>query len=242
MVSVIMPNYNGAKFIEDSINSVLNQSFSNIELIIVDDNSTDNSLEIIKTFNDKRIKLKKLTVNKGVSNARNIGINLSKGKFISFIDSDDFWIENKLVTQLNFLTQNNLNLTYSSVNIIDEKNTFLKIFKTKTIFSTLELLKFNYVPTVSLIFEKVLIENIKFQTIKHEDYLFILEISKNPKIKGRGDLRPLVNYRVHNDSLSKNKIKSFLWHLNILFRFEKKPFKLIYLTFCFIKNGIKKYT
>ena len=85
MVSVVMPNYNGGKFIADSINSVLNQTFSNIELIIVDDNSTDNSLKIIQTFNEKRIKIICLSVNKGVSNARNIGINHSKGKFISFI-------------------------------------------------------------------------------------------------------------------------------------------------------------
>jgi glycosyltransferase involved in cell wall biosynthesis len=242
MVSVVMPNYNGGKFISDSIKSVLNQTFSNIELIIVDDNSTDDSLEIIKTFNDKRIKLINLSVNKGVSNARNVGINQSKGKFISFIDSDDYWIESKLETQLKFMSQNNLNLTYSSVNIIDQKNNFLKIFKTKAIFSSFELMKFNYIPTVSLTFEKEIIGNTKFQLIKHEDYLFILELSKNPKTRGRGYLSPLVNYRIHNNSLTKNKIKSFLWHLNILFRLEKNPLRLIYYISCYLYNGIKKYT
>lgn len=241
MVSVVMPNYNGGKFIADSINSVLNQTFSNIELIIVDDNSTDNSLKIIQTFNEKRIKIICLSVNKGVSNARNIGINHSKGKFISFIDSDDYWIESKLETQLNFLSQHNLNLTYSSVNIIDINNNFKKTFTTKTTFSSFELLKFNYVPTVSLIFKKDILGNIKFQPIKHEDYLFILELSKNPQTKGKGYLPSLVNYRVHNNSLTKNKIKSFLWHLNIISRLEKNPFNLAYYIFCYVKNGIKKY-
>lgn len=241
MVSVVMPNYNGGKFIADSISSVLNQTFSNIELIIVDDNSTDNSLKIIQTFNEKRIKIICLSVNKGVSNARNIGISHSKGKFISFIDSDDYWIESKLETQLNFMSQHNLNLTYSSVNIIDTKNNFKKIFKTKIIFSSIELLKFNYVPTVSLIFKKDILGNIKFQPIKHEDYLFILELSKNPETKGKGYLPSLVNYRVHNNSLTKNKIKSFLWHLNIISRLEKNPFNLAYYIFCYVKNGIKKY-
>lgn len=240
-VSVILPNYNGGNFIRDSINSVLSQTHTLLELIIIDDCSFDNSIEIINSFKDHRIKLIKLNNNMGVSNARNIGIKYSTGDYISFIDSDDHWIKKKLETQLNYIKQNNLNLTYSSVNIIDEKNNFQKIFKTKTTFCSYELLKFNYVPTVSLIFKRDIICNIKFQLIKHEDYLFILELSKNPETKGKGYLYPLVNYRVHNNSMTKNKIKSFFWHLNIISRLEKNPFNLTYYIFCYFKNGIKKY-
>lgn len=240
-VSVILPNYNGEDFIKDSVQSVLSQTNVSLELIIIDDCSYDNSIEVIRKFKDPRVKLIKLDNNMGVSNARNIGIENSTGDYISFIDSDDYWIESKLETQLNFMSQHNLNLTYSSINIIDTKNNFKKIFTTKTIFSSFELLKFNYVPTVSLIFKKDILGNIKFQPIKHEDYLFILELSKNPQTKGKGYLPSLVNYRVHNNSLTKNKIKSFLWHLNIISRLEKNPFNLAYYIFCYVKNGIKKY-
>ena len=92
LVSIIMPNYNGEKYIEESLNTVLNQTYKNWELLIIDDCSKDRSVELIKEkYNDKRINLIELKENKGSSHARNIGLKYSKGKYIAFLDSDDLW-------------------------------------------------------------------------------------------------------------------------------------------------------
>ena len=100
LVSVIIPTYNRGRLILDSINSVLNQTYKNIELIVVDDCSTDNTEEILKSINDSRIKYVKLEKNSGACIARNKGIELSTGEFIAFNDSDDLWITTKLEKQL----------------------------------------------------------------------------------------------------------------------------------------------
>ena len=90
LVSVILVNYNYGKFLTDSISSILNQTHSKLELLIVDDGSTDNSLQIIGTFQDSRIRLIPVK-NSGVANARNTGLENAQGSFVAFIDSDDYW-------------------------------------------------------------------------------------------------------------------------------------------------------
>jgi len=106
LISVIMPVYNGEKFIRETIDSILNQTYQNFELIIVNDGSVDSTQQIIYGYEDKRIRLLNLTSNQGVANARNMGVDFSKGEFIAFIDSDDLYDLNKLQTQLDFLTCN----------------------------------------------------------------------------------------------------------------------------------------
>lgn len=100
LVSVILPTYNRAFLLPRSINSVLNQTYKNLELIVVDDNSTDNTKEIVKGLKDKRIKYVQHKNNKGAAAARNTGINLSKGEYIAFQDSDDEWLPEKLEKQM----------------------------------------------------------------------------------------------------------------------------------------------
>lgn len=94
--SVIITNYNCEKFIYESINSVINQTFVNFELIIVDNHSTDKSLKIIKSFNDPRIKIFLISNLGVIAKSRNYGIKLAKGKWIAFLDSDDYWLSDKL--------------------------------------------------------------------------------------------------------------------------------------------------
>ena len=113
LVSVIMSNYNYSNFLTSSINSVLNQTYKNIELIIIDDASTDDSVDTINSIKDKRIKLIKNKKNKGVSESRNIGVKEAKGEFIAFIDSDDIWSKNKLEDQINLMKNNNYAFTYT---------------------------------------------------------------------------------------------------------------------------------
>ncbi|CAB5583674.1 glycosyltransferase family 2 protein [Providencia hangzhouensis] len=113
LVSIIMPCYNAEQYIKDSINSVLNQTYPHFELIIIDDLSTDNSINIINSFSDNRIKLIQLTQNGGAGVARNTGIEAAQGRFIAFLDSDDLWRPNKLEVQLSHMIEGNYPLSYT---------------------------------------------------------------------------------------------------------------------------------
>lgn len=119
LVSVIIPMYNAEKYIEDTIESVINQTYKNLEIIVVDDNSSDNSSLIIEKLKkiDTRIVYIKLNENKGVANARNTGINISNGRFIAFVDSDDMWKKDKVEKQLEFMKSKNMHLHLRRMNI-----------------------------------------------------------------------------------------------------------------------------
>lgn len=121
MVSVVIPTYNRAQTILRSVNSVLNQSFSDIECIVVDDCSTDNTLGVLEEINDKRLVVIKHEKNMGACAARNTGIRHSQGEFISFHDSDDEWRQNKLYKQLDAIKRYKTDICISAVNKIDFK-------------------------------------------------------------------------------------------------------------------------
>ena len=114
-VSVITASYNCAKFIEESIKSVLNQSYEDLELIIVDDCSTDNTEEIVNKYikQDSRIKFYKLDKNSGAAVVRNKGLEVAKGRFIAFLDSDDIWDKEKLKKKINFMKDNNYGFSFT---------------------------------------------------------------------------------------------------------------------------------
>lgn len=120
LVSIIMPCFNSASFIQESINSVLSQTYHNFELIIIDDASKDNSLDIIKSFNDERIKIIELETNQGAGLSRNKGIEVAQGRFIAFLDSDDLWHKDKLSLQINFMKDNGYHLTYTYYQCFDK--------------------------------------------------------------------------------------------------------------------------
>ena len=113
-VTIIIPSYNKKKYITECINSVVNQTYLDWKLIIIDDCSTDGTQEILKEFlNNKKIEILFLKKNKGPSFCRNIGIRKSNSRYIAFLDSDDFWESNKLEDQLNFMEKNNIQLSFS---------------------------------------------------------------------------------------------------------------------------------
>ena len=115
-VDIILPNYNKSEFLEETINSVFNQTYKNWNLFIIDDNSQDDSKKILSKFKEKKnynINTVFLTKNKGVSFCRNLGIRLSNSKYISFIDSDDYWKRDKLEKQIFFMEKFNHKFTYT---------------------------------------------------------------------------------------------------------------------------------
>ena len=136
-VDVILPNYNKSKFIEYAINSVIAQTYRNWHLYIIDDNSTDNSVEAINKFSNlTNVTVVKLHKNKGPAFCRNYGMRISQSKYIAFIDSDDGWTKNKLERQISFMEKNNFNFTYTDYTPFFQKNgkkelkkrTFIKSF------------------------------------------------------------------------------------------------------------------
>ena len=122
LVSIITPLYNSEKYIAETIEFVLAQTYSNWEMIIVDDCSKDNGVEIVEKYRekDKRIKLYQNEINKGVSYTRNRAIDIAQGKYIAFLDSDDLWKKEKLEKQINFMEQNNIVLSYTAYEKINE--------------------------------------------------------------------------------------------------------------------------
>ena len=114
LVSIITPSYNSSRFIEECVDSALSQTYDNWELIIVDDCSADNSVQIIKKYNDKRIQLIELDGNVGAAEARNVAIRQAKGKYIAFLDSDDLWEPQKLEKQISFMEKEDIAFSFST--------------------------------------------------------------------------------------------------------------------------------
>ena len=124
LVSIITPMYNSGKFIKDTIDSVLSQTYKEWEMIIVDDCSTDISPEIVKSYvgSESRIKYIRTDKNGGVSNARNIALKNANGQYIAFLDSDDIWDKEKLEKQINFMKEKDCAISFTSYELIDEEN------------------------------------------------------------------------------------------------------------------------
>lgn len=127
LVSIITPTYNCGKFIGETIESVLCQTYNNWEMIIVDDCSTDDTIEIVASFKDPRIKYHRLDHNSGAAVARNLALRLARGRWIAFLDSDDLWLPTKLERQLSFMCRTGYSFTYHNYTEINEAGEPLNI-------------------------------------------------------------------------------------------------------------------
>ena len=218
--SVILVTYNSSRYIEESISSVLNQTYKNFELIIIDDGSTDKTINIIKKFKDNRIKYKYQT-NQGPSKARNFGIKISKSRWICFIDADDYWNKNKLKVVNKFLSGNNL-IYHKLHKKVEFKKQNLHITQSKLQYSLFQkyigskiknpiaqnlLIYGNTIPTSSVVIRKKILKKIKsFDEKLHigEDYDLWLRLSL---VTDKFMFIPenLGTYRIHIESATKKK-------------------------------------
>lgn len=240
LVSIITPNYNGASYIIDAIESALNQTWLNWEMIIIDDCSTDKSVSIIKKYIEKesRIKLFSLEKNVGPANARNIGIDHAIGQFIAFLDSDDRWLSTKLEKQIDFMQKNNLVLTFSSYEIINFQNNFISQVVAPSYLTYEDELKGNSIGNLTAIYDQSKLGKQKFKCIGHEDYLFWLNIMREiGETKGIDEV--LAQYRLSNNSISSNKFRAALWTWNIYF--EELNLGIIKSSYYFIHYCIKSF-
>jgi len=243
LVSIITPSYNNALFIEETIESVLHQTYPHWELIIIDDCSLDNSLEIIKRYakDEPRIKLIINTENVGVSESRNIAIKSAKGTYIAFLDSDDLWLPKKLYKQLTLMKKTNSLMSYSSYKTINEKSIVTGYFLVKTKVSYKDLLKTSTIGTLTTIYNAKKLGKFYFDDRGHEDYVMKLNILKRIGV-ARGVREPLAHYRIVENSISRNKLQAASWQWKIYRESEKlPPLKSFYYFMHYTYNGFTKY-
>ena len=239
-VSVIIPVHNSSEYIEECITSVVNQTYKNIEIIVVDDNSSDNSLSIIKSIKDKRIKVVKLNKNSGVAIARNKGIDKATGNYICFLDSDDYWYLDKLEKQVKFMEDNDYAFIYSNYLYLKGNHTHIakvpkeisykKALGNTTIFTS----------TVMLNMKKLKKKDIYMPlVIRGQDSLCWWNILSTGIIAyGMNDV--LSVYRVRENSLSSNKFRALKRTWNLYKYHDISYFKKLYYFSSYVFNAIKR--
>ncbi|CAN1549978.1 WcaA Glycosyltransferases involved in cell wall biogenesis [Flavobacteriaceae bacterium] len=208
LVSIITPTFNSEKFIAETIQSVQSQTYENWEMIIVDDCSSDETFLIISNFskNDNRIKIHQLKNNFGAGVARNEGVNLATGRFISFLDSDDLWKPSKLKKQVEFLISNNLPFTFSFYERINEDGKQLnKIVGCPKKLHYFQLFFCNFIGNLTGIYDVSYFGKINISSIrKRQDWIMWLSILKKTKI-ALPIPESLAYYRVRVNSISASK-------------------------------------
>lgn len=208
LVTIITPTFNSESTIKKTILSILEQSYQNWELIITDDCSTDNTVNIIKKYQkeDNRIKVFVLKRNSGAGIARNNSISNAQGRFIAFCDSDDTWLPSKLETQINFMRENNIGFSYSGYYVIDEYGKNLGVVRARPKILYKHILRNNYIGCLTAIYDtKKLGKQFMSQIRKRQDWVLWIKIIK---ILGevKGIEEPLAEYTNRKNSISSNKL------------------------------------
>lgn len=243
LVSIITPCYNSEKFIKDTFESIKNQKISNWEWIIVDDNSNDNSVSLIKSFNDERIKFFVNKENKGAAYSRNFALREAKGRFITFIDSDDLWESNFLDRSINYLLENNEELVYSSYKRVNEDLLpLLDDFIAEDFIDSKRILYNCPIPMLTSMYDSSRIGKIYFPEVElREDHAMWIELLKKVK-HARAINDSLGIYRMRDNSVSRNKFKIAIKQFDLYYKYLKMNiFKSAYYTFNWGFNGLKKY-
>lgn len=243
-VSIITPNYNSEKFIEDSINSVISQTYDNWEMIIVDDCSSDNSQHKILSLanKDSRIKPILLKSNVGAAEARNIALRKAKGNYIAFLDSDDLWNNEKLEKQINFMINNRVAFSFTSYNVISESGKKIStVIKVPSKISYSSYLKNTIIGCLTVIINRDMTGDFQFPKIKSShDMALWLQIMKRGFLAYGLD-HAYASYRIVSNSNTANKLSAALDVWKVYRDIEGLSF--FYSSFCFIHyvfNAIKK--
>ncbi len=246
LISIITPNYNCEKFIALTIESVLAQTYTNWEMIIQDDCSTDKSYEIALKYAkiDARIKVFKNARNSGAAVTRNNAIEISKGKYLAFLDSDDIWFPEKLEKQLKFMQKENCDFIFSEYEQIDEANNArgIKVNVCSHLTYT-KLLMHGWTGCLTVMYDQEKVGKIYTPDIKKNNdralFLKVLKVAGN----ARGQKETLALYRIRSGSISRNKWKMIKPYVTVIHEFEKKPLLFAYfsvVTHTIIKKFFKE--
>ena len=217
LVSIIMPSYNSAKYIAASMESVLAQTYADWELLIVDDCSTDNTVEIIRSFDDPRIRLFINEKNAGAAMSRNRALREAKGKWIAFLDSDDLWVPEKLAKQVAFMEKNGYAFTYTDYRICENGKWHSFVNTAPNRITKKMMYDYCYFSTITVMYDREVIGLIQIADLKkNNDYAMWLQaIEKSDAYR----LPECLSYYIkHDGSISSgSKVKLIKWHY-FLFR------------------------
>ena len=218
LISIIMPSYNTAKFIKETIDSVLSQTYTNWELIIVDDCSTDNTDEIVSQLADERIKYIKNEKNSGAAVSRNRALKEANGKWIAFLDSDDVWLPEKLEKQIAFMKENGYKFSYTAYEEMDEESklTGVSVTGPKKITKT-GMYNYCWPGCLTIMYDAdtiglVQIENLK----KNNDYAMWLKAIQKADCYLLD--KTLAKYRIRSGSISRHSKLKLIEHHYILYK------------------------
>ena len=247
LVSVIMPAYNSARTLEDAASSVLEQTYENIELLIADDDSSDDTSEICQALasKDSRVHVITNTSNQGALKTRLKAIREAKGEWIAFLDSDDLWKPDKLSKQLALRNDTGCDLVYTGSSFIDENGQpYEWILHVPERTEYKQLLKQNIISNSSVLVKKDLF--VRFAPDNedkhdmHEDFACWLGMLRAGHT-ARGIDEPLITYRLSKSSMSGNKLKAYSMNMYTYKYVGLGFFSRLYYQMCYSVNGIRKY-
>ena len=238
-IDIILPNFNSSDYIKETIKSIINQTFKNWRLIIVDDCSDKKTKTLLRKFSkNKKIKIFWLKKNKGAGYCRNYAIKKSKSLYLAFIDSDDLWAKDKLETQLRFMENNNYLFTYTNYETFGKRTKFVSPAKE---YDFKKFVRDTSICTSTMIIKRNIIKNIEFTNSEIcEDYFFKCKVLKVCNAYCLDDF--LTKYRIRNNSLQSSSLKNFYWIWKINKEYNKFNFVENFLSLLLISiNSLKKY-
>ena len=242
-VDIILPNYNSSDTISSTLKSVLEQTYKNWRLIIVDDCSDTMTKNILSKYNKiKKIKVYYLQKNKGAAYCRNFAIKKSKADYLAFIDSDDLWKKNKLKIQINFMKKNNYFFTYTHYKTFKINTSLKKKVITPDNFDFKSFIKNTSIATSTMIIKRVLAKNIRFSDTKIcEDYHYKCQLLK--KINYAYCYPDfLTEYQIRRGSLQSSRMRNLYWIWKINKNLNKfNNIENLISIFFISLNSIKKY-
>lgn len=220
LVSVVIPMYNSSSYITPTIMSALNQTYKNIEVLVVDDCSNDNSVEVVNDLakNDSRLRCVPQEKNGGAAVARNRGIKEAKGQYIAFLDSDDLWATDKIEKQLALMKEKNATFVYCAYDWVDEQGGLVKgKIKIKEKVKYKDLLTKTLISTPTAIYDRNVIGDVEMPLRRTgQDYAFWMVLLKQTDAYGIDEA--LVHVRRRQGSLSKNKFQNLkdIWEVQTI--------------------------
>lgn len=226
LISIIMPSWNTERFIGESIQSVINQTYKNWELLIVDDCSIDKTDGVVGSFKDERIRYFHNKKNSGAALTRNKALREARGEWIAFLDSDDLWMPEKLEHQINFMKKNGYSLSYTEYEKIDEASNSLNIYVSgpKKV-NRRKMYNYDYIGQLTMMYNAREFGTIQIKDIKkNNDYAIRLQLFKKPETCAYLLEENLAKYRVRKVSISHDKFRrKFKSHYDLFHMCDEKP-------------------
>ena len=243
LVSIIMPSWNTAQFISEAIESVIHQTYTNWELIIVDDCSTDDTISIVNRYKDIRIRLFINSKNSGAAFSRNFALQKAKGRWVAFLDSDDLWLPEKLERQISFMNDNNYYFSCASCEDIDtNSNRMGKIHKSIKHISKKRMFQYCWPSCLTVMYDNSVVGLIQINNNlkKNNDYAMWLNVVQRVDCHYLDQVLAL--YRVRKNSISHDSLKKLIKAHYTLFRIElhKNRFVSFFLTLQNLFFGVFK--